>query len=370
MVVIRCTQKLLKRMAAGSALRKPKVPTTDPASTTRLGDWFANLVQVGHQHLIVLAAEKTRLPIVVRAKDAKRLAAHLAEALPQVLNALGVPHAEIRRELHEMQEYVYAPTNNRSLVSTLNEFAFFLARHMQDDPEADLTEVALQLSEIPILVLEDGTDRLTQHAFGVVTRATRGPTRMYRLKVTLVDSKPEIWRRFEVPAGISLERLHMVLQAVMGWTNSHLHAFEKDGTIYDMQHPESEIESINEREAYLSEVLTNVGQSLDYEYDFGDGWQHRIVLEAVASTALVPAARVLEGRRACPPEDVGGLGGYELLLEALADPKHPSHRELKAWSGGTFDPEAYDVTAANARLARLKVRPRSAGPTDQWRLVH
>ena len=130
---------------------------------------------------------------------------------------------------------------------------------------------------------------------------------MYRLKVTLVDSKPEIWRRFEVPAGISLERLHMVLQAVMGWTNSHLHAFEKDGTIYDMQHPESEIESINEREAYLSEVLTNVGQSLDYEYDFGDGWQHRIVLEAVASTALVPAARVLEVRLSRPMAAQGAL---------------------------------------------------------------
>jgi hypothetical protein len=92
---------------------------------------------------------------VVRARDVKRLGAHVAEALPPVLRALGVPDADIQRELAEMQEHVYAPTNNRSVVATLNEFAFFLARHVEQDPECGLTDLALELSEIPILVLDE-----------------------------------------------------------------------------------------------------------------------------------------------------------------------------------------------------------------------
>ena len=93
--------------------------------------------------------------------------------------------------------------------------------------------------------------------------------------------------------------------------------------------------------------------------DFGDGWQHRVVLEAVVEDGS-PAARVLEATRACPPEDVGGIGGYEMFIEALANPKHRDHREMREWAGGAFDAEAYDIDAANRALARLRLKPRLA----------
>ena len=169
MVVIRCTQKLLKRV--GQPVQIPDRPTYGPdrrtsgRATTRLGDWFATLVQVGHQHFILLVAERTRMPVVVRAKDAKRLGTHLTEALPAVLRALGVGDDAINNELDEMREYVYAPTDNRSVVGTLNEFAYFLARHVEEEPEAALTKFALELSGTPILVLDQSIRRLTLQAF-------------------------------------------------------------------------------------------------------------------------------------------------------------------------------------------------------------
>ncbi len=363
MLVIRCTQKLLRRLGAPTAWHNPKRPppaSTAPASTTRLGDWSANLIAVGPRRFVLALSERTRLPIVLPARDVKRLGEHLAAALPPVLRAIGVPDSAIQREVAEMRETVFAPTNSRSIVGTLTEFAWPVRWRVQENPDVDLTALSVELSDTPILALDDFPDRMTLKALDDGTAAgSGGPVakiRTYRLKVTLVDSKPPIWRRFEVPADISLEQLHRVLQAVMGWTNSHLHEFEKGRVLYGVSDREFGVQRVSERKTRVGDLLTRTGATLDYEYDFGDSWSHRIVLEAVVESDA-RTARVLAGKRACPPEDVGGMWGYESFLEALADPKHPNHVELREWSGGGFDPEAFDVEAANRALARLRLTP-------------
>ncbi|MEP6474426.1 MAG: plasmid pRiA4b ORF-3 family protein [Gemmatimonadota bacterium] len=178
------------------------------------------------------------------------------------------------------------------------------------------------------------------------------PKRIYRLKVSLRDIKPPIWRKLEVPAELSLGQLHRVLQIAMGWTDTHLHQFEHDGVWYGARGAGADMEVQNEQRTRLAELIQRPKERLRYEYDFGDGWEHDIVLEAVVdSTPGVRYPRVINGARACPPEDVGGPPGYQLFLEAIADPRHPEHREFMEWCGGRFDAVAFHLEEINAALS-------------------
>ncbi len=174
-----------------------------------------------------------------------------------------------------------------------------------------------------------------------------------QIKVILQDVEPAIWRRLEVPAEIKLARLHVALQAAMGWQDYHLHAFRIGDFEYGV--PDADYEPMgvplkDDRRATLRS-LVNVGESFVYEYDFGDGWEHDIVVEAVlAPRPRTRYPRVVDGARACPPEDVGGTPGYEGFLEAVADPRHAEHDSMLEWAGGSFDPEALDIDAANREL--------------------
>jgi len=172
---------------------------------------------------------------------------------------------------------------------------------------------------------------------------------LYQLKVTLRGIRPPIWRKFLVRSDVTLGKLHDILQTVMGWTDSHLHQFIANNIIYGTPDPDSDmVEMINEKRVLLSRVLQKPKDRMVYEYDFGDGWEHEIVLEEVSSAP--PRGKypiVLAGRRACPPEDVGGPWGYAEFLEAIKNPKHPEHEEYLEWSGGSFDPERFDPNEIN-----------------------
>lgn len=174
---------------------------------------------------------------------------------------------------------------------------------------------------------------------------------LYRMKVTLRGIRPPIWRRFLVPSDITLKRLHDSLQAVMGWTDSHLHQFEAQGVRYGTPDREFDDAKISENKIALNDVLCRTKDRLIYEYDFGDSWIHDVVFEAVLPPGKNGRYPIIEaGRRACPPEDCGGCYGYMELLEALSNPKHPEHENLVDWIGGSFDPEAFDVLQANIAI--------------------
>jgi hypothetical protein len=176
----------------------------------------------------------------------------------------------------------------------------------------------------------------------------------YQIKVTLRGIEPPIWRRLRVPGSIRLVRLHEVLQIAMGWSNSHLHLFEKDGVHYcrPSDFDPDEVPPIDESKTSLQSVLREVGEQMVYQYDFGDNWEHDVELEKILTSAGATDSPIcLDGARHCPPEDVGGVTGYEEFLEAIFDPTHEDCQQMLEWAGGRFQPEEFDLQAVNAALA-------------------
>lgn len=184
---------------------------------------------------------------------------------------------------------------------------------------------------------------------------------VYQLKVVLVGTRRPIWRRVQVPGNANLGWLHAVLQIVMGWTNSHLHQFNLGTALYSDTRAHcaefvGDPEILEERKAVLQDVLSDSQTVFGYEYDFGDSWEHEVVVEKILppDATVSAVALCLEGARACPPDDCGGVGGYEDLLKILKNRKHPEHKSMKEWLGRPFDAEAFSVEATNGWLGRLK----------------
>jgi len=180
---------------------------------------------------------------------------------------------------------------------------------------------------------------------------------IYQIKVTLEWSKPPIWRRILLPKTTTLPRFHSTLQASMGWTNCHLHQVLVGQIRYGIPDPEFDTNIVDERRVPLSRLLREKGDSLIYEYDFGDGWRHLVELEkALPPDPSLTYPRCVAGERACPPEDIGGVPGYEEFLEAIRDPAHPDHSHASEWAEGRFDQDTFDLNEANSRLSKGRLR--------------
>ena len=178
---------------------------------------------------------------------------------------------------------------------------------------------------------------------------------VHKLKITLVDVEPPVWRRLLVPSSITLARLNSVIQTSMGWKDAHLFEFEIGTTRYGLEDEDEDFDSsfLDAEEVTLAAVAPT-GTSFVYRYDFGDDWEHRIDLEEI----VVPEAGArypscADGQGACPPEDVGGPSGYEHFLEAVADPADEEHDDYLDCVGCPFDPSHFDLGEVNRRLGRL-----------------
>lgn len=180
---------------------------------------------------------------------------------------------------------------------------------------------------------------------------------IYQLHVALSGSNPLIWRRIQVPGGLTLAVLHKVLQWTMGWEEDHLHEFVIGGTNYGPSASSDNpfaLEMRDECRVRVKDVIPATGKSFRYIYDFGDDWIHEITVEkADLADEGASYPRCLEGKNACPPEDSGGLYGYYGKLEIIKDTKHPEHEDIKEWMGGRFDPSFFSVEAVNRRLRGL-----------------
>lgn len=181
--------------------------------------------------------------------------------------------------------------------------------------------------------------------------------KVYQLNVSLLGVVPEVWRRLRVADSDTLGDLHDTLQIAMGWTNIHMHMFIREGHKYGVPDDQFPDDTRDERQVRLRQVLKKAGDNLLYIYDFGDAWEHRVVLEEVLPYDLsenLPLCNA--GERACPPEDVGGPPGYDEFLEATADPSHPEHDYMLRWIGGDFSPERFDIRMTNDLLRDRHLR--------------
>lgn len=299
-------------------------------------------------------------------------------AIEAVLRRHGVDDGFLGAECKAMREVRIAPTNDRSVLGVMNEFAFHgewllkeglrdlealslrmaslvVGRLSEGAPDRELAAVAGRTEQLGAVIPFPGQPALAEPA---PKPRARGGT-VFQLKVTLLDTRPPIWRRVLVDGRSTLDHLHEVIQAAFGWWNYHLHEFEVGPARYGVPDPDEDWgeRPKDERRTRL-DAIAGEGASFRYTYDFGDGWDHRVVVEKVLprdTVATVPAC--IDGRRACPPEDCGGTWGYRELLEILADPAHPEHDERREWLGRPFGPDAFDPNAFedNLRNSRLAV---------------
>lgn len=184
-------------------------------------------------------------------------------------------------------------------------------------------------------------------------RRITSKTKIYQVKILLLGVRPPVWRRVQVPGDMTLAELHEVVQCSLGWTDSHLHEFEIDGERYGVPDPNWGDDRVcDEAKARLSRVAAEGGR-IRYVYDFGDNWGHDLIVEKVmAPEPGVRYPRCAAGKRACPPEDVGGPGGYDNFLDAIKDPGHTDHEHYADWGVG-FDPAEFDLAATEKALDPL-----------------
>jgi len=178
---------------------------------------------------------------------------------------------------------------------------------------------------------------------------------IYQIQIALKGFKPKIWRRVLIPSDLPLADFHNILQTTMGWTNSHLHHFIKNKTFYTMRMEEddmwTEMNNVDYTELKVSDLLKTEKEKILYEYDFGDGWEHDIILEKILPyDSKIEYPICITGKMNCPPEDCGGVWGYADMLDILKQPKHKEYKSYIEWLGGEFDPEYFDKEEINELL--------------------
>jgi len=181
-----------------------------------------------------------------------------------------------------------------------------------------------------------------------------GATSSHQLKITIEGTVPPIWRRLLVPSASTLGQLHQIIQVAFGWENYHLHQFTIGEDSYTDPTMMGDLGNLDEEEVTLAEVAPRIGLRFVYEYDFGDSWRHVILVEPpTANAPSAPYPVCTDGEYAGPPEDCGGVPGYEVLCDAIADPAHPQHEHWREWLGDDFDPDAFDRDEINAELRQI-----------------
>lgn len=242
-------------------------------------------------------------------------------------------------------------------------FSWFLQRYkhkLKTNNEAKITDNTLTAPGLLTVQSDAGQNHIMVQLVSILFEASAAghkymkaqPLRsVYQLKVTLKGARPPIWRRLLIASTDNLEDAHIALQIAMGWTNSHLHEFVCGHDHYGVPDEDFPSNLHDEMDYRLDRVLIKEKDKMNYMYDFGDGWEHEVVLEKILPFdpgAVLPVC--LKGRRACPPEDIGGIHGYRAFLETISDPSHPEHEDMLEWIGGDFDPEHFDLAETNDLL--------------------
>jgi hypothetical protein len=258
--------------------------------------------------------------------------------------------------LDELNGIAYGAIEARYMLAGLTEVQHdSLRRTIATD--VTIAMAALHVLGIVVLDREAGSAGLTELGRYAVRRV-RGMAQpgdpVLQVRVTLADvDDPPVWRQVLIPASYTLGRAHSVIQAAMGWQESHLHVFRIRGREYGPAYLDEELETLDESQFRIGDLM-KPGDQAGYEYDFGDGWEHELAVEASAvadADTVYPACTGGEG--ACPPEDCGGPGGFADLKDLLGGPPGPERDEMRTWVGEDYDPAHFDLATANAAAASV-----------------
>jgi len=354
--------------------------------------WYGHRVSIERRKCVVLMEAASRYGVLFTALTkpdfqhlGERLAARLPEELARIHDDAAIAE-RMRPVVDRLADPIVAvPGRDRSIQSHINDVVHFVrcwtadnGRLPRDDDEAFLA------ASLPNWMIKMGKAHpkglWSAPAFSKRWLALAGidpdsvpdpidPFRSlsawhssftaigsFQFRIDLLEAQPPIWRRFRVPANLPLEDLHDVIQIVMGWTDSHLHEFIVDEQRYGEasdEWPDPDRAPMDEQQFQIDQLVSRPGEHLEYLYDFGDHWQHRLTLEAIDPLgAHAEPIKCLDGARRFPPEDVGGLHGYIEFLEAARNPTHPDHTDMLRWAGGEFDPESLQIEEINAELRR------------------
>jgi len=376
MITIHATRKLLSKLKL--------VPVTEVVGTDgRLGPWYADVRIINRRHVIYALNERTLLCVIVPyALFKANPAASISAALRPVLEAVGVPNDVIESELAAFDAISFTTTSSRVMLGRLNiaisnsedrlvegeafdsvaiRMSTFLYSPGKGQPSADyLSPYELAGSTLGVPTRSPRPSTLTELFQGAlpmidqnksVAKRTSNEIETLILRITLDGIRPEIWRTVMVPVKITLRRLHDVIQAAMGWDDSHLHLFTINGTSYgDLQVFDDMPQMKDEKFVNIGSLSLAPGNTFTYEYDMGDGWRHTISVVERTTVSNDETYRVIDGANAVPPEDVGGTYGYARFVLAMMDPKHEEHDELLQWYGRPFDHTMFDLRAAQRLL--------------------
>lgn len=371
MLLIRCTAKLRKEMGLKDAgLYNGEVPGS------HLDIWYANLLRISRRKCVLFTHAESLFSFLTFDASRARLKdmdVVFREGLEEAMTNEGLDAPVISQLLCRYEDVRYAKTDSRKVLGSMNDLASMFKHHflLRGGAEnCDLPVAILKMNRVPFSPLGGryaiekfsgllGIERRVSIEELISAPWSEGPNAgrdpdpgaVYQIKVTIRESEPAIWRRLLVQ-DTTLDRLSDFLIAAMGWMGGHLHVFTAGGKRYSIPDPEWYDEDLMDESAVkLSDIVSVKQCSFIYEYDLGDSWHHEVLIENIGPPE--PGRRYpicLEGSLACPPEDVGGIGGFYEFLEAIGDPDHPENKYLLEWAGGRFDPEAFDLDKANQEL--------------------
>lgn len=180
---------------------------------------------------------------------------------------------------------------------------------------------------------------------------------IHQLRISLNGTEPEIWRSFKINSNSTFEELHIAIQVVMGWDNSHLYEFKNKDFIIGKEYDDDYVNEklIPSDSIAIEDVLLRKKSNIIYTYDFGDSWHHEVVVENIINDEVLLYPVCLKGEINCPPEDCGGIWGYYNLLDIIKDKKHPEYRDWIDWVGKDYDPDQFDPEAVNRVLSQMKI---------------
>jgi hypothetical protein len=369
-MLIQCTKKLLAEL---------KVETSEPSEEEALFSWHANMVTVNRRKTLVLTNDSNRYIIVLhglKAKELKKIDDLILQAIRETFREEGIKDEVIEAYISQSNKFSFTTTKNRTLVARLNKACENVYYFGERIVQSKINQVTLS-KRISNLLVGNGKNNYTypnQDLYRDLENLIGGPifqSEAYVLNVKLELINHKVWRRIIVPKQITFPDLHETLQIVFGWKDCHLHEFSIlagrpiglnskkdkeerkpililvcDEAIFSYGNSNSDVAM---RLEAGEKVIDYLPAEIIYKYDFGDGWEHQIILEKVIDNYEVNYPTCVAGEGNTPPEDVGGEPGYEEFLAIMADPTHIDYVEISSWARGQGYND-FDIEMVNRQL--------------------